>query len=171
MRSPVEQVALAERIFGELGLSVDHFAALWHVMKVGEAITTDLNRVAAGFGVSIADFHCLSALRMEHPAALRPSDLTQLLHISFAGLTPRLRRLADAGWIVRQSDPSDRRATMLFLTHSGMRLVHDIGLALETQSTAVAALCALPVADRGTLSHILAELHCRFDRDFLPEAI
>jgi DNA-binding MarR family transcriptional regulator len=47
---------------------------------------------------------------------LKQAELAEMLEIEPITLTRTIDRMADGGWVERRTDPSDRRARLLFLT-------------------------------------------------------
>ena len=57
-----------------------------------------------------------------HPGCT-PSDLSAALHADSGHTTRSIRRLEEAGFVVRQTHPTDRRASVLSLTSKGQETV------------------------------------------------
>lgn len=71
--------------------------------------------------LGVGDFDVLAALRRSGPPfVLRPIDLSRTLMLSPAGMTGRLDRLEQAGWIARRIDAGDRRSMLVELTDAGL---------------------------------------------------
>lgn len=60
-------------------------------------------------------------------APIRVKELGEALYLDSGTLTPLLKKLEKAGWIVRQRDPQDERSVVLTLTEDG-RALHDQAL-------------------------------------------
>lgn len=73
-------------------------------------------------GLGAGDFDVLTALRRAG-APCKPSQLSDLLMMSRAGMTSRLDRAEGAGWIERQLDPADRRSLRITLTDAGRSVI------------------------------------------------
>lgn len=54
-----------------------------------------------------------------HPEGIRPGGLSEELGIEGPSLVRSLNQLVDAGLVLRQEDPVDKRAKILFLTPAG----------------------------------------------------
>lgn len=78
--------------------------------------------VLARHGLGAGEFDVLTALRRAG-APCKPSQLSDLLMMSRAGMTSRLDRLERAGWIERHLDPADRRSLRITLTESGREVI------------------------------------------------
>ncbi len=167
-RRPIDQVEAGRSFFAELDLDVSHFAAMWHSLKVGQLLETDLNRISGAHGLSIADFHLLGALMIDAPAPLRATDLALALTVSNAVLTGRIANLERKGLVTRAPSATDRRAMMVHLTDAGADKVKVVGAALEQEGRFICHYHRLPEEDQQALARIMGELHTLLDRDFLP---
>ena len=85
---------------------------------------------------------------------MRPSALADALHIAPRSATEVVDALEDRGWVRREPDPTDRRATRLVPTPDGRRLVDRIDDVRRDASQRV--LDVLTPAQRRTLHEILA---------------
>jgi DNA-binding MarR family transcriptional regulator len=166
---PTDAVTRAMSFYAALGLDVGYFAALWHTFNVGHMLATDLDRICARHGLSIADFNLLGALRIDRPQRLRPTDLAATLQVSQAALSGRISRLERDGLLVRGPAVRDRRASMLHLTAAGASLVEAIHSSVERDSQFVRQFNRLPENDRSALARIMGELHNQLDRE-LPRS-
>jgi DNA-binding MarR family transcriptional regulator len=95
---------------------------------------THVNRMLAGHveqetGLAPPDFFVLSRLRRSTDPAVPLSRLGRELAFSSGGFTKVADRLEQAGLIVRQPSPSDRRVTNAVLTSAG-RATADRALAV-----------------------------------------
>jgi len=165
---PVEQLAAGASFYAALGLEVGHFGPMWHLLKVGQMLDKDLNRICATHGLSIADFHLLGALMIVAPKPQRASDLALQLNVSNAALSLRVGRLAKVGYVERASLGADRRAVMLNITPTGEEKVIAIGQSLESDGRFVHYFHQLPERDRTFIAQIMGDLHIMLHRDFQP---
>lgn len=53
-------------------------------------------------------------------------EIAQLLHITEATLSVRVKRLLDSGWIERETDKDDRRINSIVLSHKGEVLMKTL---------------------------------------------
>lgn len=167
-RRPLDQLEAGRAFFAGLDMDVGHFSAMWHSLKVGQLLETDLNRISGAHGLSIADFHLLGALMIDAPAPLRATDLALALTVSNAVLTGRIASLERKGLVTRAPSPTDRRAIMVHLTDAGADKVKAVGAALEQEARFIRHYHRLPEEDQRALARIMGELHTLLDRDFLP---
>jgi DNA-binding MarR family transcriptional regulator len=167
-RGPVGQLQAGMAFYAALGLDVSHFGPMWHMLKAAQLMENDLNRICAGHGVSLADFHLLGALMMEADTALRATDLALALNVSNAALTGRIARLAQAGLVRREADPADRRTMRIVLTPAGEASVRAVGAAIERDAIFVRHFRRMPPEQGQMLDALLAALHSDLERHFLP---
>ncbi len=82
--------------------------------------------------------------RLREQEGLSQVDLAEVLELQPISLVRLLDRLVDHGLLERRSDPHDRRATQLFLTEAGRRLVDDLDSLRDSIANTV--LADIPVA-------------------------
>jgi DNA-binding MarR family transcriptional regulator len=103
-------------------------AVVHRILRLAQYLEAELDEVATSFGLSRkGDFDTLAALRRKEPGQeLSPTQLAAAALITTGGMTGRLDRLEQAGYIERQADPHDRRGLLVRLTATGQRLVDDV---------------------------------------------
>ncbi|MFI5590823.1 MarR family winged helix-turn-helix transcriptional regulator [Amycolatopsis sp. NPDC051758] len=114
-------------------------------------------RVFDKFGLQRGEFDVLAALRRSGPPyTLIPSELSATLMMSRAGMTSRLDRLENAGFVERTLDPNDRRSFRIRLTDQGFEAVD----AAMTEHTANVSelLSSLEKTEIGLLDDVLRKL-------------
>jgi DNA-binding MarR family transcriptional regulator len=124
-----------------------------------------LNAVAlegrsAAHGSTSAEDAVLGALCLGGPA-LSPTDLKGLVVQSPGGMTKTLRRLEDAGFIVRRPDPADGRSLLVVLTPKGRRAAAR-ALA-DTESYFSEVLVELSELERAELSILVRKMLDRLE--------
>ena len=83
-----------------------------------------LESTLAGYDLTLGEFDVLSALRRSGaPFVLRPSELADRVMVTRAGMTARVDKLEENGFVERRRDPSDRRTEPIALTKAGQRLI------------------------------------------------
>lgn len=83
-----------------------------------------LEATLAGHGLSVGEFDVLSALRRSgEPFRLKPSELADRVMVTRAGITSRVDKLEENGFVERRRDPDDRRSEPIVLTKAGRRLI------------------------------------------------
>jgi DNA-binding MarR family transcriptional regulator len=96
------------------------------VTRLARAIDEDAAAALREFNLSEVEFQLLAAIRTAPDCRAAPRTLLQPLMVTSGGLTNRIDRLEEAGWIVRAPNPDDRRGVFLELTPSGRELVDRV---------------------------------------------
>ena len=102
-------------------------AVLGRLCDAAERIMREkFNPVFTEAGLQQGEFDVLATLRRSgKPYALTPTQLYETLMISSGGMTARLDRLENAGWVERRPDPHDRRGRLIALTQTGRELLDE----------------------------------------------
>lgn len=87
---------------------------------------------------------------------VRMADLAERLHVAPRSATDVVDALVAGGWVLREPDPSDRRATLLSLTSSGARLRDEVDAARARAAHVV--LSAWDKERRSQVAEALASL-------------
>jgi DNA-binding MarR family transcriptional regulator len=116
-----------------------------------------LQPVFAQFGLQPGEFDVLATLRRSGaPYALTPTALYDAAMMSSGGMTNRIDRLQQAGWVERRPNPEDGRGTLVALTQAGFALIAEaVTMHVENQR---AVLSVLTVAEQRQLAKLLAKL-------------
>jgi DNA-binding MarR family transcriptional regulator len=96
----------------------------------------------------------LRVLRTDGP--LRLGDLSDRLRIAPRSVTEVVDALQDRGYVLRQSDPADRRATLVGLTDEGRRTVEEVEAARQAEAERL--FSAMTASDREQLRRLLHTL-------------
>jgi DNA-binding MarR family transcriptional regulator len=138
-------------------LDVAALALLARLFRTVQLADAALGQPLAAHGLQPGWFDLLAALRRAgEPYALTPTQLTRTMMLSSGGMTKRLDRLADAGLVEREPDPTDRRGTLVRLTSHGKATIDTllpIHLANEQR-----LLAPLSPAQQRTLDRLLQSL-------------
>lgn len=94
------------------------------VLAIGQLLQRDMERSFAGTGLSTARTHLLWVLHHAGPST--QSTLAAALEVSPRNITGLVDALEKTGHVVRGEHPTDRRATLVALTDSGTRIMHDM---------------------------------------------
>jgi DNA-binding MarR family transcriptional regulator len=93
------------------------------VIVLAQYLERSVNEALAPHGLSLGQFDILATLRRRPDGRLTPTQLMQSVMLSSGGMTNRLDRLEEAGWIRREPDPEDRRGVVVGLTRKGRTLI------------------------------------------------
>lgn len=121
-----------------------------------------LERSVAPFELNPGEFKLLATLRQRPPAfAMSPGALGEKLLLSSGAMTNRLDGLEEAGLVVREDDPADRRALVVRLTDAGAAKIDEaLTAAGEGEASVVAALTA---PEQKRLNALLRKLVLTFE--------
>lgn len=129
--------------------------------RLGEAAVViareRLNPLFAAYGLQPGEFDVLATLRRSGaPYALTPTALYDAAMMSSGGMTNRIDRLQQAGWVERRPNPEDGRGTLVALTKAGFALIDQaVGAHVENQR---AVLSVLTDAEQRQLAKLLSKL-------------
>ena len=166
-KRPVDKQEAVAAFYAQRDVDVSYYSVLWHIFNVGHLMETDLERICRKHGLSFADLHLLSAVRVDGLSRQRATDLAQLLNVSNAVLSIRVRKLEEKGLLTRTPAATDRRAIQLQLTAAGAAMADAIGADIAAHSHFVRCVQRLPAQDREALARIMGELHNELDREFI----
>lgn len=81
---------------------------------------------SAGRGTGLTQPQWQAMFMISHNPGINQVTLADLLEIHPITLTQQLDRMQAAGWVERRPDPSDRRATCLFITPKGKPVLEKL---------------------------------------------
>ena len=121
-----------------------------------------LEHTVAPFGLNKGEFKVLTALRQRPPGyAMSPGALGECFLLSSGAMTNRLDRLEEAGFVVREPDPDDRRALLVRLTPAGLAMIDEaVNAEIDRETEVVSALSA---AEQKRLNALLRKLMLAFE--------
>jgi len=127
----------------------DLVIALYRLGRVQRAIARDALAELGGQG-----FAALAVVHREGP--VRVSAVAEQLSVDLSVASRQVAALALAGYVVREADPDDRRATRIHLTPEGTRVLRDSHRRMV--STAETALAQWSAGDVTGLAEQLERL-------------
>ena len=108
---------------------------------VARLMRTRFDRQARDLGLTRAQWRVMMYLRRHEGA--RQNELAGLLEVENVTLGRHIDRLEESGWVERRSDPSDRRAWLLYLADKSMPILDKLAVVLiETRETALTGFSA-----------------------------
>jgi DNA-binding MarR family transcriptional regulator len=108
-------------------LELDAMATIARLARLNALAGKAVAEVFDRHGLSVGEFDVLAALRRGgRPFEQRPTQLSTALMLSPAGMTNRLDRLEEQGWIERRPDPDDRRGWIIGLSDDGRALIEVV---------------------------------------------
>jgi DNA-binding MarR family transcriptional regulator len=106
------------------GLSAEESTAWMSLMAMTMWLPAALDvQLSRDEGISNFEYGALSALARSEGRSLRIKDLARMANGSFPRLSKMIDRFEKQGWVTRQPDPDDGRATRAVLTDAGLRKV------------------------------------------------
>ncbi|QGZ96144.1 MarR family winged helix-turn-helix transcriptional regulator [Terricaulis silvestris] len=127
------------------------------LFALSRLIDAEISRIASENGLNPGELVILGALkRMGPPHQSTASDLLRLHWVSMPGLMKQLARLEEQALVQRETDPEDRRRTLVRLT----RKAHGLFSRLERrpQDRLFTAISSLPLETRRRIHGALGEL-------------
>ncbi|KGN36876.1 MarR family winged helix-turn-helix transcriptional regulator [Knoellia subterranea] len=102
------------------------FLVIGRLHRVANALTTELTRVYAEYGLGEGEFDVLATLRRQGgDCALTPSDLADQTVVTSGAATKRVDRLVALGYVERRPSGHDGRSRLVALTPSGRALIDE----------------------------------------------
>lgn len=93
------------------------------LMRASESINTRLNRHLSEADLTLSQFGTLEALY--HLGPLNQRSIGEKILKSGGNITMVVDNLEKGGYVVRKSDPNDRRAVLIHLTRKGKQFISD----------------------------------------------
>ena len=136
-------------------------AVIGRISRAALLLQRELVRLYEQFGLAEGDFDVLATLRRHGDVSLTPGDLTRATMVTTGGMTKRLDRLEEKGWIRREEHPRDRRGKHIALTDEGRELI-DRTVAAHYENEA-RLLADLSPEERDQLAGLLRKLLLSID--------
>lgn len=130
---------------------------LWlRMMSCTNQVNAEIRRrLRAEFGMSIARFDYLAQVH-RYPDGLTMTKMSSLLMVTGGNVTGLTQELEKDGWIVRETDPADRRSSRVRFTPTGRETFERIASVHE--AWVVSMFSGLKASDRTQLSQLLGQL-------------
>jgi DNA-binding MarR family transcriptional regulator len=94
------------------------------VLVLAQRLEERVSSILTEHKLTLGQFDILATLRRNGPRGeLSPSELLKNVALSSGGMTARLDKLEEAGFIRRKPDPIDRRMLVIELTEQGEQLI------------------------------------------------
>lgn len=134
------------------------------VFRMNAFATRNVNRSFRRYNLHQGEFDVLATLyRTGAPHAMNPQKLVEALLLTSGAMTNRLDRLEQAGLLVRNPNPDDRRGVIVSLTTEGLRVIK---LVLKDYLKDLNELLdPLSAAERKQLAGLLKKLLLKHDHE------
>lgn len=114
-------------------------------------------RAVAEVGLQDFEYETLHSLMIrDTPGTASPTDLADELGISGAGMTGRLDRLEQAGWVQRTTAPDDRRRVVVEITKAGAKIWRRAMAIRGSQEDEMVGV--LTAKERATINRLLRKM-------------
>ncbi|MGL6094728.1 MAG: MarR family winged helix-turn-helix transcriptional regulator [Fimbriiglobus sp.] len=136
------------------GLDPSGLELVGRVIVLAQHLERSVATALRPHGLTLGQFDILATLRRHGPkGGLAPGTLLESVMLTSGGMTGRLDKLEQAGWVVRRPDPADRRGVVVELTPKGRKLIE--AAAATRFAEAERSLPAVSPADRQALAGLL----------------
>jgi DNA-binding MarR family transcriptional regulator len=148
-------------------LDVEPMQVLSRISRLARHLDIARRGAFADHGLEPWEFDVLSALRRQGPPfQLTPGALLRATLVTSGTMTNRIDRLATAGLVRREPDPTDKRGVLVTLTEQGVAKA-DAALA-DLLRRERALLADLDRGERQHLADLMRILLAPFDAELLP---
>lgn len=107
---------------GVPGLSADESEAWMALMGLTMWLPAALDvQLSRDEGISNFEYGALSALARQECRSMRIKDVARMANSAFPRVSKMIDRFEKQGWVTRQPDPDDGRATRAVLTEAGLQ--------------------------------------------------
>ena len=115
---------MAERTY-KSDLSTDE-KVLMAIVRAAETFKRAHSTIFRDYGLSFPQYNVLRVLDASTDGQNKISDVGRIMLVPGANMTGIAKRLEKNGFIMRKSDPSDERVTILEITPKGKRTLKNI---------------------------------------------
>lgn len=86
---------------------------------------TSIDEYLKNYDLSISSWYGLLAIYSRPNNELQPSEMSEILNLSRTSITRLSDEMVEKGWIIRYSQPEDRRKIILKLTNTAEKLLQE----------------------------------------------
>ena len=99
---------------------------LMAIVRAAETFRRNHSTVFRNYGLSFPQYNVLRVLDASKKSQSKMSDISRIMLVPGANITGLAKRLEQAGFIIKKSDPKDERVTILEITPKGKRTLRNI---------------------------------------------
>jgi DNA-binding MarR family transcriptional regulator len=99
---------------------------LMGIVRLAEKFKREHSTVFRSYGVSFPKYNVLRVLETSKGGQNKIGDVSGIMLVPVANITGVAKRLEKEGFIIKKSDPSDDRVTILEITPKGKRTLKNI---------------------------------------------
>jgi DNA-binding MarR family transcriptional regulator len=104
----------------------DDEKVLMAIVRTAELFKRNHSSVFRNYGLSFSQYNVLRVLDASTKGQNRMSKISRIMLVAEANITGIAKRLASYGFIIKKSDPTDERVTILEITPKGKRTLKNI---------------------------------------------
>ena len=104
----------------------DDEKVLMAIVRTAEIFKRNHSAVFRNYGLSFSQYNVLRVLGASTNGQNRMSEISRIMLVAGANITGIAKRLENYGFIIKKSDPSDERVTILEITPKGKRTLKNI---------------------------------------------
>ncbi|MEE4261178.1 MAG: MarR family transcriptional regulator [Desulfobacteraceae bacterium] len=104
----------------------DDEKVLMAIVRTAEIFKRNHSAVFRNYGLSFSQYNVLRVLDASTNGQNRMSEISRIMLVAGANITGIAKRLASDGFIIKKSDPTDERVTILEITPKGKRTLKNI---------------------------------------------
>ena len=104
----------------------DDEKVLMAIVRTAEIFKRSHSTVFRNYGLSFSQYNVLRVLDASTNGQNRMSEISRIMLVAGANITGIAKRLESYGFIIKKSDPTDERVTILEITPKGKRTLKNI---------------------------------------------
>ena len=104
----------------------DDEKVLMAIVRTAEIFKRNHSTVFRNYGLSFSQYNVLRVLDASTNGQNRMSEISRIMLVAGANITGIAKRLGIYGFIIKKSDPTDERVTILEITPKGKRTLKNI---------------------------------------------
>ena len=104
----------------------DDEKVLMAIVRTAEIFKRNHSTVFRNYGLSFSQYNVLRVLDASTNGQNRMSEISRIMLVAGANITGIAKRLKSYGFIIKKSDPTDERVTILEITPKGKRTLKNI---------------------------------------------
>jgi DNA-binding MarR family transcriptional regulator len=137
-------------------------APIGRILRLARHFDRELAPVYRAKGLDFGLFDVLATLRrIGPPYRLTPGELDDWCMVTSGGMTARLQRLEEAGFVARRQDANDGRVVRVELTPAGLDVIDELVVRhLEREEELLASLTP---QERTEVGNLLRQLLAHFE--------
>ena len=104
----------------------DDEKVLMAIVRTAEIFKRNHSTVFRNYGLSFSQYNVLRVLDASTNGQNKMSEISRIMLVADSNITGIAKRLSNYGFIIKKSDPTDERVTILEITPKGKRTLKNI---------------------------------------------